>query len=158
MNQIFEISAVIVAVAVVHWLVRGDAPRQWRLERKVRQSNHARERKLKEWMVQQRMDFDGQMGFSIQDLVVREFNYLLGHVTDGKLERFDDLARIHESHPLIIAGITKEMQHPLEAERNLADLETAQANLRNLRQIVELISRYVEKRYDLNLRDALITD
>ncbi|WP_152034523.1 hypothetical protein [Burkholderia contaminans] len=158
MNQIFEMSAVAAAVAVVCWVVRGDAPRQWRLERKVKQSNRARERKLEEWMVQQRLEFHGTMGFSINGLIVREFNYLLRHVTGGKLERFDDLEMIHASYPLIIAGITKEMKHPLEVERNLADLETAQTNLRNLRQIVEVISRYVDKCYDLNLRDRLITD
>jgi len=50
------------------------------------------------------------------------------------------------------------MGNQLEVERNLADLETARANLTNLRRIVDTIARYVDKCRDLHLTDRLALD
>ncbi|HDR9761533.1 hypothetical protein KDX16_15720 [Burkholderia vietnamiensis] len=158
MNQFVVMGTVIVTVAIVHWVVRGDVPRQWRLERRIKQSTRRRERQLLEWMVKNRMELDTVRDLSIDGLLVREFGYLLRHVTDGQLDTFKDFEKVHDLYPLIVAGINKDMQDPLEVERNLADLETARANLTNLRRIVDVIARYVEKCRDLHLTDRLALD
>ena len=145
MNQLVVLGGVGLAVAVGRWLVRGDAPRQWRMERRAKQSARRQERMLSEWMVDLRMKLDAVSDLSIDGLLVREFSYLLRHVTDGRLDTFKDFEKVHDFYPLIVAGIAKDMQNPLEVERNLADLETARANLKNLRRIVDVIARYVDK-------------
>lgn len=109
-------------------------------------------------MVKNRMELDTVSDLSIDGLLVREFGYLLRHVTGGKLDTFKDFEKVHDFYPLIVAGINKDMQSPLEVERNLADLETALANLTNLRRIVDVIARYVEKCRDLHLTDRLALD
>lgn len=87
---------------------------------------------------------DGNYGFSIGGLIVREFAYLLRFVSDGKHESFDDFVALREDIHQLKAGILKEyyMTTPTETERLGVDPATAKRNMQNLDMILSAIAAY----------------
>lgn len=105
-----------------------------------------REKAFEAFKAQYAFTFNGNMGFSINRLVVSEFGYLLRHVTDGRHYHFDNFTALAQDEREIDHAIAKEigLNLPREAEANMTTVEGARHNLENMRDIVYVIARYVE--------------
>lgn len=80
--------------------------------------------------------------------IVSEFGYLIRYITEdlpgGAIDAFDDYERIANHFSYVDSRIVLELQSDTPRETRLTSLETARANLRNLRLIVKCLTAYVE--------------
>jgi hypothetical protein len=101
--------------------------------------------------------FAAKWGYNLQESsyltigkagIVSEFGYLIRYITEdlqgGAIDDFDDFERIANHIDYIEARISLELQSESPRETRLVSLETARANLRNLRLIVKCLAAYVE--------------
>lgn len=101
--------------------------------------------------------FEAKWGYSLQGSsyltignagIASEFGYLIRYITEdlpgGAIDAFDDYERIANHFSYIDSRIVLELQSDSPRETRLTSLETARANLRNLRLIVKCLSAYVD--------------
>lgn len=114
------------------------------IQKRVRMEQFAKDRRFK---------LNGGYGFSVNGLLVREFDYLLRYVTGGKHDSFQDFGEIADNVVSINAAIVSEMQKPIprEEEVNFTSHEGAIRNLENLRYIVLCVAEYVALAKELDL-------
>lgn len=87
----------------------------------------------------------GERGFTVNGLVVAEFDYLISFVTSGGIDSFNNFELIVSSISDIDRSLVDEMAKdiPREAEINFTNPEGARRNLENLRYIIFAINDYV---------------
>lgn len=102
--------------------------------------------KLKKVAAENGINFDGQMGLSINNNLVSDFGYLLRYYTDGQLESFSDRAKIHEVKDKAISAIDQDLKNVKTREEEALNISraSAEANLKNLKNIIIALSNYYE--------------
>lgn len=112
-----------------------------------------KQKRMEQFAEERRFKLNGEYGFSVDGLLVREFGYLLRHVTRGKHGSFQNFDEIADNFVAINGAIVIEMQRdtPREEEVNFTTHEGAIRNLKNLQYIVKCIADYVDLAKQLGL-------
>lgn len=103
------------------------------------------DRVIDAWCRTNGMELNGNYGFTIRPAgLVREFNYLLRHYSEGRVEDFDDtafLALVGERAD-IVARALGDRADPREHQNMHVGLTTAQRNIDCLVAILDTIAEY----------------
>lgn len=110
-------------------------------------------RKLRKFMRQHDMVIEGYGGLNIRGLVVHEFGYLLRYYSGGGVDSFDDLAAVAGVAPQIEGAINQELAVGQLREQQALNVSkaTAEANVRNLIQVLHVIVEYIAECKKLGL-------
>ncbi|RAZ48864.1 hypothetical protein [Campylobacter hyointestinalis] len=112
-----------------------------------------KKQKIKKFLEQNRINFNGYGGFNIDGLVINEFGYLIKYISDGTISNFYDLQKIHQNKDMLLKNIDKECSKETLKEQEHFNIshETAIYNQNNLKNIIIKICSFIDICKELKL-------
>ena len=99
----------------------------------------------KQYALDNNMVADGFGGYNIDNLIIKEFGYLLAYITDRKFSDISDFGTIYNNQTVIMQAINNELKQSKLIEESMLNIshELAVRNLVKLKTIIEKICGYM---------------